>query len=188
MKEIDVGITNYNSLATDGGTHLFGTPVLTKALAKKRFKKEELFVGQINFADLAPFADGLKPSGMLYIFYDTFEHAYSLFSTKEEGTVPIDGFNDKFSLYGRFSYPLKLVFAEGEKAFKNKMFAELPQPVKDAYPQKKSGYKSIITLFPETLDYFERNYLFGVKYCSVIAAREKDILKNRFGGAVTLNV
>lgn len=194
IKTINFGITNYKGLALDSGTHFFGTPVVTPKLAKVKFEKQEMFIGQINFKDLASLSPYEKcpKAGMLYIFYDLFAHTYSAYYYKEEGTVELDGFNEKFNITGRFTSPLQLIFsvAEGAGAYEygDKMFAELPQMVKDLYPKYKSGYRSVIQLCPVKLDYFEKSYLTGVKNYSLAIVSEKDLLKNKFDNIVTINI
>ena len=194
IKTVNFGITNYKGLALDSGTHFFGTPVVPPKLAKVKFEKQEMFIGQINFKDLAPFTPYEKcpTTGMLYIFYDMFAHNYSAYYYKEDGTVTLDDFNQKFNITGRFTSPVQLVFsaADGTDAYEygNKLFAELPQMVKDLYPKYKSGYRSIIQLCPNKLDYFEKAYLTGIKNYSLAVIAEKDLVKNKFDKIFTINV
>lgn len=192
---INMGITNYKGLALDSKTHFFGTPVVPKKLARKNFEKEEIFVGQINFKDVAPFdtENVLPKDGMLYIFFDTFAHTYSLFYFKEEGNVELENFNKNFLTTGRFTSPLQLVFSVPKDendaiSFGNKLLAEIPQMVKDKYPKYANGYKALMIICPEKLDYFERQYLLNIDKYSIIAISEKDLKKKKFTNTVTLNV
>ena len=193
MKTVDVGITNYKGLALDSGTHFFGTPVLTPALAKKKFQKEDLFVGQINVADLAPFGltEKFGKIKMIYIFYDLFAHEYKVFTEKTEGSVVMDDFNKKFDVTGRFTSPLQLIFSEAEGGsetrYGTKMFCDLPEMIKDEFPKYKSGYKAFIVLCPKKLEYFSKGYLLGVERYSIVAVKEKDLEKGDLSDAVTLN-
>ncbi len=192
---INVGITNYKGLALDSRTHFFGTPVVPKKLAKVKFEKEEIFVGQINFADVAPFdTENILPkSGMLYIFFDVFAHTYTLYQFKEEGTIELENFNKKFETKGRFTSALQLVFSiphdeNDAVSYGTKMLAEIPQMVKDKYPKYAKGYKALLIMCPPKLDYFEKQYLLNVEKYSVIAISEKDLKKGKLTRVVTLYV
>lgn len=192
---INVGITNYKGLALDSCTHFFGTPVVPKKLARFKFEKEEIFVGQINFADVAPFdTENILPkTGMLYIFFDVFAHTYSLYQFKEEGTIELENFNKKFETTGRFTSAMQLVFSiprdEDEAiSYGTKMLADIPQMVKDKYPKYANGYKALLIMCPPKLDYFEKQYLLNIEKYSVIAISEKDLKKGKLTNVVTLNV
>ncbi len=192
---INVGITNYKGLALDSHTHFFGTPVVPKKLAKVKFEKEEIFVGQINFADVAPYdTENILPkSGMLYIFFDIFAHTYSLYQFKEEGTIELENFNKKFETTGRFTSAMQLVFSipqdkDDAVSYGTKMLAEIPQMVKDKYPKYANGYKALLIMCPRKLDYFEKQYLLNIDKYSVIAISEKDLRKGKLTKVVTLNV
>lgn len=192
---INVGITTYKGLALDSGTHFFGTPVVPKKLTKKEFEKEEVFVGQINFKDLAPFdsENFLPKKGMLYIFFDIFAHYYTLYQFNEEGTSELENFNKKFETTGNFTSPLKLIFSfpkdeDDAVSYGTKMFADIPQMVKDKYPKYANGYKALLIMCPPKLDFFDKQYLLNIKKYSVIAISEKDLKKGKFTKTVTLNV
>ena len=192
---INVGITNYKGLALDSRTHFFGTPVVPKKLTKVKFEKEEVFVGQINFEDVAPYdTENILPkTGMLYIFFDTFAHIYTLYQFKEEGTFELEGFNKKFETTGRFTAPMQLIFSvpvdeDDARAYGTKLLAEIPQMVKDKYPKYANGYKALLIMCPRKLDYFEKQYLLNIDKYSVIAIKEKDLKRGKLTNVVTLNV
>jgi|GEM_PF-2676177 len=193
MKTVNFGITNYKGLALDSGTHFFGTPFVTEKIARIKFEKEQMFIGQINFSDLAAIgATKIPERGMLYIFYDLYSHKYTTYFTKKEGSIPLDGFNEKFNLGGRFTTPLSLIFTLADESdvfeYGNKLFAEIPQMVKDRFPKYKSGYKAIITLCPDKFAYFDKAFLTGAKNYSLVIAAERDLKKGNFEKVITINV
>ena len=191
---INFKLKYYGGTALDSGTHFFGAPCFSKRLAKRKFFKEEMFICQINFKDLSPFdtEDMLPKEGMLYLFYDVFEHTYRAFFEKGEGEVLKEDFNAHFDL-GKFTAPLKPCFStptdeKDEAIYGEKMFCELPRMVKDAFPAFSKGYKCLFLFCPPTFDSFDRQFLIKVKNYSCAVISEKDLAAKKFGRIKTLNI
>lgn len=190
---INIEFSSLKSLGEDSGTHFFGSPMFTKKLAKTKFNKEELFVGQINLSDVKPFdRDDLLPDdGMLYIIYDVFAHVYSLFYTDDEPTIFVDGFNKKLENF-RYDNPLALglivASSEDEKnEVCNKMLAPLPESVANQLKHPED-FVCLFTFIPQIMDDLGRPFLMKIKECSCVIIKKKHLLKKKFHKAITINV
>ena len=191
---INVKLKHYKGLALDTGTHFFGAPCLPNRFARRRFFKEEMFVGQINLKDLAP-ADGSEvfpKSGMLYFFYDIFEHNFTVLFSKSEGEVLKEDFNRNFD-FGSFTTPLKAEFsvpsdATEEAEYGEKLLCPVPQMVKDAYPKYAEGYRCLALFCPPHFDYFKKQFLLNVKNYSCALISEKNLAAKRFSAVETVNI
>lgn len=190
---VNVYLRSLKSLGENDGTHFFGSPMFTKKLFKTKFLKEELFVGQINFAEIKPYDDDdvLPDEGMLYIIYDVFAHKYSLFFDEDEAVYFLDGFNKKFD-NNRYDNPLKLDLetAEDEDEINencNKMLCPVPQSVATKI-DKADDYVCLFKFIPQIMDDLGRPFLMKIKECSCVLIKKKHLLKRKFGKCVTVNV
>ncbi len=190
---INITLSSLRSLGEDSGTHFFGSPMVTKKIAKTKFNKEELFVGQINLSDIKPFdkEDLLPDDGMLYVFYDVFAHTYSLFYTEDEPTEFLEGFNKKFENF-RYDNALALGLRNPKDEDEinevcTKMLAPLPESVAKLL-NNPDEFVCLFTFIPSIMDDLGRPFLMRIKECSCVIIKKKHLLKKKFHKAVTVNV
>ena len=189
---VNVQLKHYKGLALDSGTHFFGTPCFPKKWAHKRFYKEEMFVGQINLKDLSGITDVLSKSGMLYLFYDIFDHNFSVYYSRSEGEILREDFNKNFD-FGSFTTPLSAEFFipdDNKEAaeYGEKLLCDVPQMVKDTYPKYAEGYKCLMIFCPPHFDYFKKQFLLNVKNYSCIMISERNLAAKRFSSVDTVNI
>ncbi len=192
---INFYLDSLKGIGEDLSTHFFGSPLLTKKLAKTKFHKEEMFLCQLNFEELAPFdKEGLLPKqGVLYVFFDVFTRKHTLFYAKSVDDVELvflDDFNAHFD-NKRYNHPMKVDFSvpstdEEKGEYCHKLLCPIPESVKDQI-YRSDDYVCLMLCVPELMYDQGRDYLMKLKECSCIVIKKKHLLKGKFHKAITLN-
>ncbi len=183
-------LSSLKGLGEDFGTHFFGSPMLTKKLSKTKFHKEEMFLAQINLAEISIYdKENLLPKqGMLYIFFDVFTRNHTVFYVKDldDEFVFLDDFNAHFD-NKRYNHPLKVDFSlESDEEMSNKFLCPIPDSIKDQI-YKPDDYVCLMLCVPEIMYDLGRDYLMKLKECSCLVIKKKHLAKGKFGKAITIN-